>query len=341
MLNSKLPPKASETTARKTSSLPKMRRREEPKGEDTFCGTQGFRQLLAVNNGEVESFETGKDGMTTCFFTQPHVETPVQEPAAFFQMGRYGDLVLLLPAFKEWADRTGQPTIVVTSKQFGTVLEGVSYVEPVLMPEHINWHHNAGQALAEATREFPNIKRTQLHGVGWQTPPDSLPSYSISMWVRAGLTLEDYKRLPLVFDRRSPEREAQLVRTWKKGDKPLLLMCFEGMTSPLPLHVQAQVIKSMAPLWKHFTVVNTNECRAHRLYDLLGLFDVAAGLITLDSAPLHLAAASKVPVINFVRDDNQAGSIPKNNSFATIGYSKILENLPRINSIIGGWAHSK
>lgn len=258
--------------------------------------------------------------MTTCFFTQPIV-TPVQEPAAFFQGGRFGDLILLAPAFKEWADRTGQPTIVVTSKQFGSVLEGMSYVEPVLID--YNWHNDAGKIFAEAQREFPNLKRTQLHGVGWHTPPDDLPSYSISMWVRAGLTLEDYKRLPLVFDQRSPEREAQLVRTWKKGDKPLLLLCFEGATSPLPAHVLSQLVRSMAPLWKHFQVVNTNETRAHRIFDLLGLFDVAAGLVTLDSAPLHLAAASKVPVINFVRCDGQAGSVPKNNSFATIGYSQI------------------
>lgn len=243
-------------------------------------------------------------------------------------------MVLLLPAFKEWADRTGQPTIVVTSKQFGSVLEGVSYVEPVLVD--YNWHNDAGRILAEAQREFPNIKRTQLHGAGWTTPPDSLPSYSISMWVRAGLTFEDYKRLPLVFDRRSPEREAQLVRTWKKSDKPLLLLNFEGATSPMA--ATTQVIKAMAPLWKHFEVVNTNECRAHRIYDLLGLFDVAAGLVTIDTATLHLAAASKVPCLNYVRDDGQAGSIPKNNSFATIGYSKAAQELHTMQQVIGGWA---
>jgi hypothetical protein len=150
------------------------------------------------------------------------------------------------------------------------------------------------------------------------------------------LTLEDYKRLPLVFDRRSPEREAQLVRTWKKTNKPLLLLNFEGATSPLA--ATPQVVKAMAPLWKHFEIVNTNEVRAHRIYDLLGLFDVAAGLVTIDTATLHLAAASKVPVLAYTRDDGQAGSIPKCNCFANIGYSRAASELHTMQQVIGGWA---
>lgn len=279
--------------------------------------------------------------MSTCFFTPPTVETPVQEPAAFFQMGRYGDLILLMPLFKEFADRTGQPTICVTSKQFGTVLEGASYVEPVFMDVKMDWHARAGEALALAKQRFPNIIRTQNHGNGWHTEPDKLPSYSISSWARAGLTLEDYKRLPLVFDQRSPEREALLVRTWKRSSKPLLLLCFDAVTSPLPATHMSMMIRAMAPLWKHFEVVNTNEVRAHRLYDLLGLFDVAAGLVTLDTAPLHLAAASNVPVLNYVRDDSQAGSIPKNNAFATIGYSRAATEIPKMLAVLGGWAMQK
>ena len=39
--------------------------------------------------------------------------------------------------------------------------------------------------------------------------------------------------------------------------------------------------------------------RGERIYDLLGLFDKAACLVTADTATLHLAAASSVPVVAF------------------------------------------
>lgn len=272
--------------------------------------------------------------MTSCFL-ETDVEVHEQEIPTFLQLGRFGDLILLGPAFKHWADKVGAAVNVVTSKQFGSVLDGMSYVNKIEADG--DWHHDAGKILNEAKRHFPNLYRTQLHGAGWTTPPDSLPSYSISMWARAGLTLEDYKRLPLVFDRRNPEREQKLIQTWRKTDKPLILLCLLGHTSPLK--AEAAIIKALAPFFNRCEVLNLNhnEVRAQRVYDLLGLMDIAAGLITLDSMPLHLSAASKVPVINYVRDDCQAGSIPKNNNHLTIGYSKAYERLPDLVRTVEGW----
>lgn len=266
----------------------------------------------------------------TCFL-EPKAE--VQECPAFFQMGRFGDLILLGPCFRYWAEKVGAPVIVVTSRQFGSVLEGMSYVQPIMLD--LDWHHRAGEALAMAKEQFPGIRRTQLHGVGWTTPPDSLPSYSISMWVRAGLTLADYHRLPLIFDRRDPEREQKLIKTWRRTDKPLILMNCEGHTSPLKAN--AALIKALAPLFPRMELINLNEARAVRLYDQLGLMDIAAGLITIDTSVLHLSAASKVRALNMVRDDGQAGSIPKNNAALTIGYSQVHQRLRDIVDVVAGW----
>lgn len=259
---------------------------------------------------------------------------PREDGEVFFQMGRYGDLILLLPAFQEWARVTGYPTIVVTSQEFGTVFDGVSYVHAVKLPH--NWHLEAGLALKYAQKLYPHVVRIQLHGLGMPpATPDSLASYSLSMWERCGM-LEKYHFLPLVFDRRSPEREAALISKWKRTDKPLLLTNFHGATSPYP-----DEFAMIAALCKHFgdrfEFVNVNEARGYRIYDLLGLMDVAAGLITIDTSSLHLAAAAKCPYIAFVRQDGQAGSIPKGNVALKVGYQEAMSKLPDIVRTIEGW----
>lgn len=282
-------------------------------------------------------FHRNKDGTLIDLLRQEKGLAPQAEKwdgEAFFQMGRYGDLILLLPAFQEWYRRTGFPTAVVTSQEFGSVFDGVSYVKAIKLPH--NWHLEAGLALQYGQKLFPNIQRIQLHGVGLPpATPDSLASYSLSMWERAGL-LDQYHWLPLVFDRRSPEREAALVKKWRKTDKPLLLVNFDGATSPYRDHLKfvAELCQRFAD---RFEFLNTNEARGYRIYDLLGLMDVAAGLITIDTATLHLAAAAKCPYIALVRDDGQAGSIPKGNVALKVGYSEAMRRFPEIVATMDSW----
>lgn len=304
--------------------------------EKGVAGTNVF-QPENIRPGAV-IFHRNKDGtLMNLLRARMNIEpkpVPREDGEAFFQMGRYGDLILLLPAFQEWTRVTGHPTIVVTSNEFGSVFDGVSYVHAVKLPH--NWHLEAGLALRYAQKLYPHIVRIQLHGQGLPpATPDSLASYSLSMWERTGL-LEKYHFLPLVFDKRSPEREAALVKKWKRTEKPLLLTNFHGATSPY-----GDEFRMIAELCKHFgdhfEFVNTNEARGYRIYDLLGLMDVAAGLVTIDTATLHLAAAAKCPYIALVRQDGQAGSIPKGNNVLKVGYQEAMSRLPDILRVIESW----
>lgn len=304
--------------------------------ERGIAGTNVF-QPENIRPGAV-IFHRNKDGTLMNLLRQRMSIDPKPFPRddaeAFFQMGRYGDLILLLPAFQEWTRVTGCKTVVVTSNEFGSVFDGVSYVHAVKLPH--NWHLEAGLALKYAQKLYPHIVRIQLHGVGLPpATPDSLASYSLSMWERTGL-LEKYHFLPLEFDRRSPEREAALIKKWKRTEKPLLLTNFHGATSPY-----RDEFAMIAELCKHFgdrfEFVNVNEARGYRIYDLLGLMDVAAGLITIDTATCHLVAASKCPAIHLVRDDGQAGSIPKGNVAGKFGYSKAMQQFDDIARIIESW----
>lgn len=259
---------------------------------------------------------------------------PTPEDISFFQMGRYGDIILLLPAFKEWATRIGHPVTVFTSTEFGNVFEGVSYVQPVLLKQ--DWWHQTKEALTVARRRCPDVIRTQLHGAGVESVPDNLASFSLSMWDRAGL-LPLYKKLPLVFDRRNPLREMVLLKKVKRTDKPLLLYNVNSWTSHLA--TAPELTKAIKGLASRFEIVDIGSLVAARIFDLLGLFDVAAGLVTIDTASLHLAAASKMPYIAIVRDEPpQSGSIPKGNCVLKVGYGRVLNKLSEITSTIEGWA---
>lgn len=253
---------------------------------------------------------------------------------AFVQLGRLGDLCLLLPAFAEWARRSGAPVNVVAAEEFGTILHGCSYVRPHLWK--LNWHNDLNKAIALARQLFPRVVCTQLHGAGVSPPPDALPSYSMTMWLRTGFSAEDYARLPLIFDRRDPGREAVLAARHTRGAKPVLLASLESWTSPLP-SVNA-LRRLLAEVARDFCVVHLPMARGAKPYDQLGLMDRAVGLITIDTFALHLAAASRVPVIALIRDDGQSGSIPRCNTVLKVGYQQVGEQMDRIRAQVGAWA---
>jgi hypothetical protein len=255
------------------------------------------------------------------------------KPPTFVQLGRFGDLILLLPAFKEWRDRTGVPTPVISTMDFGTVLEGVSYVQATLM--NMNWHHDLKAVMSMSRAHNPNVIVTQLHGAGFSAEPDSLASFSLSMWQKTGL-LDLYHELPLVFDLRNPVREKQLIESFVKPGKRLLLVCFDSYTSPFDF--QNQVMQMIHSMGDRFQILRTSAVKAHRVFDLLGLMDIAVGMITIDTMTLHLAAASPMPYIAYTRSDGQSGSIPKGNCVLKIGYNQALDKLRDVAMVLDEWA---
>lgn len=307
-----------------------------PTGSDGFPPTFPDKESLALLKPDAVLFHKCKDGsligqlstgrwkrLFESFRSAPKpMASPVQ-PEVFFQMGRFGDLILLLPAFKEYADRTGRLPVVVTSEAYASVLEGASYVRPFILPHH--WFHGSGEALAFARTLYPNIRRTQLYG-GGLGPVKKESSFSLSMWNMAGL-MPEYHRLSLMFDQRSPAREAELVARYQK---PFVLVNFQAETSPLPC--APALLKRLR---ERFPIVETPQ--AHRIYDLLGLMDAAAGLITIDTATTHLAAASPVRALHLVRDDGAAGSLPKGNVAGVIGYSQVTKKFYEIVATVEGW----
>jgi hypothetical protein len=292
--------------------------------------------------------------------------TPEEQPPCFIILGRYGDIIQLLPAFQAVFDRTGLKPIIVTSTEYATVLEGVGYVQPRAV--HWNWWEGvpaARQLAAEqfgggivcqwwADEPFKWQKQAyaqllgdgsvvlQSHGREWGVDIGAVPNYGTSMWTRAGFTPEEMKTLPLVFDRRDAHREALLVRQNTHPNpamrRPMLLVNFQGVSSPFaPV---PEVMRVVDEFKGRFNVVDLGRMRAQRIYDLLGLMDAACGMITTDTATMHLAAAGNIDYVGYTVD-GWTSSVPKGRCLVEIKYSQALDRLGELRPILAKWANAE
>ena len=233
--------------------------------------------------------------------------------SAYLLLGRTGDILACLPFLKAEADAGEKPTLIV-SNQHSDVLDGCSYVNTVKFDGGI---HLLREAFTWAKEKYPDVKSLQLKEFGKNTAVREITyggagmehfgttCFVKEMWKIAGkLPLWD-DALPLVFDKRSPEREAALLKACKvEGTpgrkKPLLLVSVAGHSSPFPY---ADLLMELLRLrfGKEFRVLELP--KAERIYDLLALYERAHCLVCTDSAPLHLApAVPGLPVMALTND---------------------------------------
>jgi hypothetical protein len=281
-----------------------------------------------------------------------------EKPPVFCVLGRFGDIIQLLPAFKAVFDRTGFKPVVVVSREYASVLEGVSYVQTYVL--RVGWYEGiptarkimqevfGGGIICRWWDDSPEIIATldlitndggivlQSHGHNWGVDMSKAPDYGTSMWRRAGFTGEEMLTLPLVFDRRKPEREYELVKklNLNKRTKPVLLYNFTGISSPFPF--VPDILNPILRMSNQFHLVDLSRVSGMRIYDLLGLYDIADGLLTSDTATLHLAPASKVPYVALTID-GWTGSKPKGNCVLHVKYNESPRRVNEVLAVVEGW----
>lgn len=273
-------------------------------------------------------------------------------PPCYVQLGKFGDIMILLVAMKHVHDECGYRPVVLTSQEYGSILEGVSYVQPWLEPLH--WVNDVGRArrLAELRYGWSVVPK-------WWDDPGHLPppvvngdpvatlkignrtmevpaaqwdSYQLSQWRAMGFQSKDMLEWPLVFDRRHRMRELDLVkRVFRTSKKKLLFNLFGGGSSPFGF--DPEVMREIYRYGPHFEIVNLAAVRANRIFDLLGLFDRSAGLITSDTSTLHLAGACEIPYVAYVANGG-GGSIPKGNCQLAIRYGETVNRLGELRQWI-------
>jgi hypothetical protein len=271
---------------------------------------------------------------------------PKRSPC-FILLGRFGDLIQMMPAFREVHRRSGKKPVVMVASDYASVFEGVSYVIPHVMGVHwwkgipaarklaeaeygggtvVQWWNDSPdriQLLEEATKGGLVL---QSHGHEWGVDPSKWPDYGTSMWDRAGFTRQEMLELPLIFDRRNHEHEEVIARQFIHKKKPTVLYNFNGISSPF---THASEVLNVVRATGNIHLVNIGTLKLNRIYDLIGLMDRAAGLITIDTSTLHLALASKVEYLAFVRSD-WCRSVPKGNCTLKVEYENTRRRLQAI-----------
>lgn len=256
------------------------------------------------------------------------------------ELGRFGDIINLLPALHEEA-RRGRKSKLVVAEQFQSILDGVSYVDRVVFPGSYEDIHGA---VAFAQKFSHRISIAQVWGKNHQHRRTT-ESYARDSWDRIGYG-HLWNSFSLVFDRRDEAREKALA---KKIDWRKKVVLFSGAGTSSPFKGVDEYKKKLSDLLgSEFEVVDLAFLQAERLYDVLGLFDRAQALVTIDTAFMHLAAASSVPVVALVNDAQWLATLPKANTIAYQKYSvaspecgaaAILSTLPTARRVTHVWSN--
>ena len=278
---------------------------------------------------------------------------PSVGPTCFVLLGKFGDIIHMLPVFKLVFERDGVKPFVMVSEQFASVLDGVSYVTPWMVP--LDWKDDVASARDVAQMHFKKVvvpqfwldgpenrmrlqdsvsassKLLTLRFGGRDTLIDETqwPNCTLSMWKQSGFGNQSFQNSPVVFDRRNAEREEFLCATAGMNNGPVILYNLEGSSCPFPF--AAEVLNAMRAEKGDAALVNLAEIKAERIYDLLGLFDRAVGMVTVDTATLHLAGAGNIPYVALL-NDGWSRAEPKGRCLLKIPYSEVMKRIDAIGA---------
>lgn len=209
----------------------------------------------------------------------------------FVQLGRFGDIINVLPILQE-ENRLGNRPVLMVAKDYASIMDGVPYADVLVYDGAFEYLLPAlRQANRYAHAHDMDVVTTQVYGLGykWDRKTDS---FATDAWYRAAY-MAAWNRLPLTFAR-DMDREERLAR--RLPERPILLAT-SGRSSPFP-HAE-RLTKALKTAYPGRVVV-LDDVKAERIYDVLGLYDRAAVLVTIDTMHAHLCMGSKVPTVCLV-----------------------------------------
>ena len=221
---------------------------------------------------------------------RPQRWQPVKADTVYINMGRYGDAIASIPLCYHYWKKTGKKCALMVAKEFSSFFDGVSYIIPEIWTGDFK---DVPEAIAHCNRRgYQNIHVAQVYGRGI-TPGRTTSSFILESWSQVGM-LDQFDRIPMVFDRRNGTREAKLTEMFV-WDKPVILVAADGHSAPVPFRDELfSLLRNH--VGERALVVDMADIKVDYLHDFLGLFDKAACLVTGDTAFGQLACASKIPV---------------------------------------------
>lgn len=222
--------------------------------------------------------------------------TTKQDRTLFLQLGRAGDIFNSLPLAEQHFRATGEKPLYMAAKAFVPLLDGVSYVQPV---PYDGPFEEFILAMFEARKLTTTIRVGQIYGKGLHNR-ETCTSFARESWASANATVP-WGSLPLTIDLRDADREEDLRRRCNLDpSKKLVLLALDGISSPFQ-HGRLVREHLERELPGEFQVLDMTPVKVHRLYDLLGLYERAHCLVTVDTGTLHLAHATPdLPVVSLI-----------------------------------------
>lgn len=264
------------------------------------------------------------------YFPLEPMEQPVQlepEEADVVSLRRAGDIINLLPLLQKLSKRENRLIRLVVAQEFKHLLDGVSYVEPVI------WHGDWEDPIGAAKKHGAAI--AQVFGRGL-SPDIFNGNFAKMAWEQLGHQWNRYA--PLVFDRRSPSREKELADRIFQTKKQKILVKLVGNSSPFG--EQAWVRAQLEEFQEQAELIDLDTLRADRIYDVIGLMDRSALLITVDTVAFWLAGASAVPVVLMTNNTSFGASPAKGNVVARYKYHDVIQNWQAIRRMIIASLHT-
>jgi len=233
-------------------------------------------------------------------------------------LGRHGDIINLLPLAYHLSKKGKVEWIV--GHDFEKTLSRCSYVTPrewhgspetLLQAMEYGWRTSSNLLVGQCNRNSDKRRMTD--------------SFCKEEWRLCGY-LDEYGKWPLIFDRRDLTEEDELVRRHVPDYKrPLVLVSTTNISTPFK-HAN-KLIAMIRGL--DVDVIDMDNVRADSIIDLLGLYELADCLVTVDTVHLHLARASNCPVIAIL-NDGWLGAVPPPQVVASWTRSEIGKDLTAV-----------
>lgn len=250
-------------------------------------------------------------------------------------LGRYGDIMGALPIAQHLSENGKAPVSFMVAQEFADILTGVSYVVPHV---YAGKYNEMPAATAIAQQNYANVVRAQIYGTPEACPESGLPHNRVA-WKLAGFEKEWLANsFPLTFDVRDKGRERALLKRYvERDERPVLLLNLTGGHSG-PFHDGAETYKRFVEDLKGlFQIVNLSDIRATHIYDLLGFMEIAAAMVTIDTATVHLAkACMRLPVLMLQPDRPYYAAHPKCNYELIVRYSEWRDRYAEMTNWIVG-----
>ena len=215
---------------------------------------------------------------------------------AYVILGKIGDVLSVLPLLQHYSECNKAPATLVISEQYAHVVEGLDYINPVIWKGH--WQNLSG-AVMWAKERYDKVVVPQTYGSSVAIEHKTA-SFQLDQWLRAG-GLKLWDKLPLTINRRDDAKEFAKSHL---GEGPTILVADQGESSKFG-HSDRLVSLLNQLFYGTHRVVALSGIRLELFTDFVCLYDAADLVIVTETAHLHLAKATKTPVIALAADKPQ------------------------------------